>query len=392
LSTSPRNKAAKKQAPDKEAPKAPDVVVEEADDDEMPKIQVTRRNLAFGIAFVVAFMLFIYFGLPKLSGIDDTWQQVEKGEPIWLIIALAFTIGSFYGYVLLFKGVYLRAGLRLTVNESYQITMAGLAATRLFAAGGAGGIALTAWAVRRAGMAKREVADNSVTFLVLMYAVYMIAMLICGLGLYFGLFPGPAPWGVTVVPAIFAAIVIALALLATLTPTDLQKRLEGYGSSGRRFASTIQRLANLPAALSSGIRGAILHVRDRDPALLGAFLFWALNVGCLWASFKAFGASPPIAILVMGFFVGMIANLLPLPGGVGGVDGGMIGALLAFDDIDRGTVVVAVLTYRAFAFYLPTIPGAIAYFQLRKTVADWRDPGPSPAERSSKRTPQPASA
>lgn len=382
MSTSRQDRAVKKRAPAKEAPPgAPVIVEQDTDDDEMPKIQITRRNLAFGITFVVAFLLFVYFGLPKLSGINDTWQQVERGKPIWLIIALLFTVGSFYGYVLLFKGVYLRAGLHLTVNESYQITMAGLAATRLFAAGGAGGIALTAWALRRAGMSKREVADNSVTFLVLMYAVYMIAMIVFGLGLYFGLFPGPAPWGVTVVPAIFAAITIAFALLIALTPTDLQKRLEGYGNSGGRFASTIQRLANLPAALSSGIRGAISHLRDRDPALLGAFLFWALNIGCLWASFRAFGASPPIAILVMGFFVGMVANLLPLPGGVGGVDGGMIGALLAFDDIDRGTVVVAVLTYRAFAFYLPTMPGALAYFQLRKTVADWKQPGNLPADR-----------
>ena len=59
----------------------------------------------------------------------------------------------------------------------------------------------------------------------------------------------------------------------------------------------------------------------------------------------------------------------------------MIGALLAFGDINEGTVVVAVLTYRAFAFYLPTIPGAIAYFQLRKTVADWKEPGQLPSER-----------
>jgi uncharacterized protein (TIRG00374 family) len=357
------------------------VVEEDLLDDEMPRITVTRRNLAFGGAFVVAFLLFIYFGLPKISGIEDTWQQVERGDPLWLLIAMLFTIGSFGGYVLLFKGVYLRAGLRLTVAESYQITMAGLAATRVFAAGGAGGIALTAWALRRAGMERREVADNSVTFLVLMYAVYMIAMIVFGLGLYFGLFPGPAPWGMTVVPAIFAAITIVLALLIALTPTDLQHRLEGYADKGGRFASTIQRLANLPAAMSSGIRGAMSHVRDGDPALLGAAMFWALNVGCLWASFKAFGESPPIAILVMGFFVGMIANLLPLPGGVGGVDGGMIGALLAFGDGNKGTVVVAVLTYRAFAFYLPTIPGAVAYLHLRKTVAAWRAPGGLPSDR-----------
>ena len=71
--------------------------------------------------------------------------------------------------------------------------MAGLAATRLFAAGGAGGIALTAWALRRAGMPRRKVADKTLAFLILTYAVYMAALVICGFGLYFDLLPGPAP-------------------------------------------------------------------------------------------------------------------------------------------------------------------------------------------------------
>ena len=57
-------------------------------------------------------------------------------------------------------------------------------------------------------------------------------------------------------------------------------------------------------------------------------------------------------MLVVAFFVGMLGNLLPLPGGIGGVDGGMIGAFAAFN-VDTGLAVVAVLVYRAFTFWLP---------------------------------------
>ena len=74
----------------------------------------------------------------------------------------------------------------------------------------------------------------------------------------------------------------------------------------------------------------------------------------------------------MSYYVGMFANLLPLPGGIGGVEGGMIGVLIAFG-VPSSLAIVAVLTYRAFSFWLPTIPGAIAYFQLRLTVHGWRD-------------------
>ena len=74
----------------------------------------------------------------------------------------------------------------------------------------------------------------------------------------------------------------------------------------------------------------------------------------------------------MAYFVGTLGNLLPLPGGLGGVEGGMIGAFAAFG-VDFNLAVLAVLSYRAISFWLPTLPGAVAYFQLRRTVARWRE-------------------
>jgi uncharacterized protein (TIRG00374 family) len=118
------------------------------------------------------------------------------------------------------------------------------------------------------------------------------------------------------------------------------------------------------------MRDAIARLRSRDPALLGAILYWAFQILVVWAAFRAFGDSPPAAVLVQGFFVGMLGNLLPMPGGVGGVEGGMIASYAAFG-VDGGLAVVAVLVYRAFTFWLPMIPGVIAYFQLRKTVERW---------------------
>ena len=135
---------------------------------------------------------------------------------------------------------------------------------------------------------------------------------------------------------------------------------------------TAIRLSSVPAAISSGVRIAISHVGRRDPALVGVAAYWGFNVAILWACFHAFGEAPPWAVIVMAYFVGMLGNLLPLPGGVGGVDGGMIGAFAAFG-VSGSLALVAVLTYRVFAFWLPTIPGVIAYFQLRRTVAGWRD-------------------
>jgi uncharacterized protein (TIRG00374 family) len=344
---------------------------EDQDDlDEMPRVQVTRRGVVLFAFFVISAIAFLYFVLPQLASLENTGRRVGEGNRWWLAGALVFSVLSFGGYVMMFQGIFVRAGSRIDWRASYQITMAGLAATRLFAAGGAGGIALTAWALRRAGMDRRTVADKTLAFLILTYAVYMGALVVVGFGLYLGLLPGPAPFAITVIPALVGLIVIVLGLALSRVPPDLQRRLEGFAHRGGRLARLAQRAANAPAAFSAGIREALCHVRERDPALLGALAYWAFNIAVLWASFHAFGDPPPWPVIVMAYFVGFFGNLLPLPGGIGGVDGGMIGAFAAFG-VPLSLAVPAVLAYRVFAFWLPTIPGAIAYFQLRRTVARW---------------------
>ncbi|MBA3328207.1 MAG: flippase-like domain-containing protein [Solirubrobacterales bacterium] len=341
-------------------------------DEAMPRVHVTRRSLLLFCFFVVTAIAFLYFVLPQIAGLEGTWNRIHEGDVWWLAGAFVFTVLSFGGYVLLFQSVFVRAGSRIDVAASYQITMAGLAATRLFAAGGAGGIALTAWALRRSGMARRTVADRTLAFLVLTYVVYAAALVVVGFGLYLGLLPGPGPWEITLVPAIFGLGCFGVAFGLSRVPPDLQRRLEDTARRGGRLARIAQRAANAPASTSAGIREAIGHARSRDPALLGALAYWGFNIAVLWAAFHAFGEAPEWPVIIMAYFVGFLGNLLPLPGGIGGVDGGMIGAFAAFG-VDFGLATVAVLVYRAFAFWLPTIPGAIAYFQLRRTVSRWRE-------------------
>jgi hypothetical protein len=142
-------------------------------------------------------------------------------------------------------------------------------------------------------------------------------------------------------------------------------------AAGRGITSGIaRRLATAPTAAATGVRTAIALVRSGDPGLLGALAWWGFDIATLWAAFHAFGYNPHTGVVVMAYFVGWIGNTLPLPGGIGGVEGGLIGAFTAFGVSVDGAV-VAVLAYRAFSFWLPTIPGAIAYFQLRHTVRAW---------------------
>jgi uncharacterized protein (TIRG00374 family) len=345
------------------------------DDDGMPSVARTRRNLIIFVAFVLSAIAFLYFVLPKIAGLDETWNRVGDGDPWWLTAAVLLETGSMLSYVTLLRFVCGQHGLgRIDWRASYEITMAGLAATRLFAAGGAGGIALTAWALRNAGFERRRVADQMIAFLVLQYGVYMGAIIVGGLGLYTGVFSGSAPFAITVLPAILATAVILIVLAITLIPQGFEREVAKAATRSGRWQKWARRLATGPASMASGARLAIELTKTRDPRLLAPLGWWGFDIAVLWACFHAFGDAPPIAVLVVAYFVGLLGNLLPLPGGVGGVDGGMIGALVAFGE-PTGLSVVAVLVYRGFAFWLPTIPGAIAYLTLRRTVAHWREEG-----------------
>jgi putative heme transporter len=338
-----------------------------------------RRLAVYGLV-VIVIVAALYFVLPKITETGNALEKIKDADPVWIVVALGFNLLSFAAYIALFAGIVgggtappiLRE--RLDWRASYQITLAGLAATRLFSAGGAGGIALTYWALRRAGMPTRESARRMVAFLVLLYTIYLGALVVCGILLRAGVFPGPSPVSMTIVPAALAGTALVIVFLISLIPGDFERLVAGWARGHRRVALA-RRIASVPATIASGTREALSVLRHPSRgflSILGAAGFWAANIGVLWACFHAFGESVPKAVLVQGFFVGMTANLLPFfPGGVGSVDAGMIGAFLAFG-LPSATVFVAVLTYRVIAFWLPIPPGIVAYLQLRRTVARWR--------------------
>jgi uncharacterized membrane protein YbhN (UPF0104 family) len=339
--------------------------------EQMPRLRITRARIVVSLLFVVGIVAFLYFGLPKLVGLGASFRRLRHGDARWLAAAAVLEGLSFGGYIALFRAVFVRRTSRIGWRESYEITMAGLAATRLFAAAGAGGIALTAWALRRSGMEPRTVAARMFAFMALLYGVYMAALFIDGFGLYLGLWPGSAPFAITVIPAIFGGVVILVFLAISALPGDFERlvaaRSTNHGFTGR----AARRFAAAPGAAATGVRTSLELIRSRDPGLLGAVAWWGFDIATLWACFHAFGYSPDKGVIVMAYFVGWIANTLPLPGGIGGVEGGMIGAFTAFG-VSVQAAVVAVLAYRAFSFWLPTLPGAVAYLQLRRTINRWR--------------------
>jgi len=338
---------------------------------------LTPRRVVQTLLVVLVLLIGIYFLFPKLVGLGSSLNRIGEADPVWIAVAIGFEIAAVATYIAMFKAVVGGDALRLRWSETYDINLAGLAATRIFSAGGAGGIALTYWALRKAGMIRHEVARRMVAFLTLQYVFYPLALIVFGVLLRTGVLPGEDAVELTIIPAAVAGLILLLGVLASLIPPDF----------GPRFASHVHRpkaravadnVAKVPALAGEGLRfgfGLLVHPGRGGLAVVGAAGYWAANIGILWAAFKAFGVHVPLAVVVQGFFLGMVGNLFPLaPGGVGAVDAGMIGAFVLFG-IPEETVFPAILIYRLVAFWLPIPPGIVAFFQLRKRVTRWEEEG-----------------
>jgi uncharacterized membrane protein YbhN (UPF0104 family) len=281
-----------------------------------------------------------------LQAFADALGRVLDADPGWVAAGAVFELLSFAGYIALLWLVGGRATPRLGLRASTEVTLGGAAATRLLPTGGAGGAALTLWAFRRAGLDARHATRTLLSFLVVLYSIFLASIAAAGGLLAFGLVAGHGPLALTAPPAAAAALALAAGLaLALWRPS---------------------------AVLGRAVRDAIALVRSRDARLLGAPAWWAFDAAVLWAMLNALGSPPSPAVVVLAYFVGQVANTIPVPGAA---SGGMVGVLLAFG-VEADLALAAVLAYRSVAIWLPAPFGLAALGGLRRTFARWGAPEP----------------
>jgi putative heme transporter len=216
-----------------------------------------RRAITAALAVVVA-VAFAHYVLPHIVTLGPTLRRLRHGRVVWLAVGVALEACSLFGEVALFRGVFARPGNGIGWTSSAQITLAGAAATKLVAAAGAGGVAVTAWGLRAYGLSGTEIADGMVSFGLLTYGVYVVAVALAGFGLWFGVFSGPAPVGLTLVPAALATGVILVALSMLFVNQPVADFLE-------------RRAERSTVALPSG---GTVSLRHRAPSTLDCWAPW----------------------------------------------------------------------------------------------------------------------
>jgi uncharacterized membrane protein YbhN (UPF0104 family) len=291
----------------------------------------------------------------------------------WKLVVLGALLeaASIAGYIVLQHRVIGAADRRIRPKDSYDIALAGTAATRLLPTAGLGGAAVTAWVLRARGVRGGEIAERLLTFLLLIYAVYMAALLIFGAAVGFGLVHVAAGQALGAVAAGLALLISGAAVTLLAAPqltAALLRRAAGTG----RLAHHAERVVQELPALRCALRRVVVELRHPRPAHLGAIAWWGFDIGVLVAMLHAFGAPLPIPVVVLAYFLGTMFNLLPLPGSL---SGGLAGTLVVFG-APAAPALAAVMAYRTIAVWLPAGSGVVSLLALRATVARWRTEGP----------------
>jgi uncharacterized protein (TIRG00374 family) len=336
-------------------------------DVEMPQ-ELSSHRLRSRLLFAAGLILLVIAIVTLVPGLGGLRTRLAHAKPEWLIVGVALKLLSGLGYVAVFRMVFCR---RMKWGVSYQIGMSELGANALFPTGGAGGLALGAWALRRGGMQGREIARRTVAFFLLTSVPNVLGVIVIGLGLGVGLFDGERNPLLTFLPAAIAALAIVVALLAGRIADRSRARLEREGR--HELSRRTRALWSGLRAIADGVDEAVALLRQGNVVLmLGLVAYLAFDVMILWAAFHAIGTAPPLANMWMGYLIGELGGLIPVPGGIGGVDAGLVGTLALYN-VSLTPAAGAVLIYRAIALWVPAVVGAGAFIVLRRTLRNEAD-------------------
>jgi uncharacterized membrane protein YbhN (UPF0104 family) len=308
-----------------------------------------RRSLRNGFITLVlagALAVGLLLAVPGLKGVATT---VSNMKAQWVIVAIMLEVLSCASYIVAFLLVFDRAPRRLGA----QVALSEEAFGAAVAVGGAGSVAVGAWLLVERGAPARRIAERSAVLFLYTSAINVITLILAGLGLFLGL-PGPSNPLLSIVPAAVGVVVLVLFLLL---PRYVD-RIAGRVRPGRLHAFLTETAAS--------VRDTERLVFHPDWRIVGAIGYLWFDIAVLFACFAAAGHLPPLAPVVLAYQIGYLSNFIPVPGGIGVLDGSMIGMLVLYG-VGGTVATAATLAYHAISLWVPAVWGTIAFIVLQRS-------------------------
>jgi uncharacterized membrane protein YbhN (UPF0104 family) len=323
------------------------------------------RNGLISLAILVALVAGLLAAVPGLKGVAD---EVTRLKPGWIVAAVGLEVLSCLSYVLAFIQVFDRAPIRMGA----RIALSELAFGAAVSVGGVGSVAVGAWLLIDRGRDRKDVAERSAVLFLITSAINVLTLAAVGLLLFVGVLPGPRNWLLSLLPGLVgvATFVFFLAL------PPVMDRLGDVKNPGR-----IRKLLT-EVAFSIRLTKQILF--SADWRILGAIGYLWFDMGVLMACFAAGGTVPPLATVVLAYQIGYLSNMIPIPGGIGVLDGSFV-AMFVLYGVKASHAAAATLVYHGISLWVPAMWGTIAFLMLRKTRGQ-----PMPLRPPRRQWPEPA--
>jgi uncharacterized membrane protein YbhN (UPF0104 family) len=329
--------------------------------DAMPD-ELSPRHLRRGLLQLAGIGLVVVVAVLVGPGLGSLRARLGDASPGWLVAAGVLELLSTLSYVVIFRSVFCA---KMSWRLSYQIGMSEQGANSILPAGGAGGLALGAWALNRGGMSGAHIGRRSVAFFLLTSLANVGTLVVFAVLFATNVVHGDTNQALTYG---FGAAGLVASVVVLLLPV-IGQRLPPPPALSQDAGRVRVALRHVRNAIGDGVRDSLVLLRRRPlGVLLGSFGYMGFDIAALVFCFHAFGGrSPALPIVVVAYIIGQLGGLVPLPGGIGGTEGGLIG-LLALYHAPLASATVAVLAYRALALWLPALLGSVAFVQLRRTL------------------------
>ena len=326
-----------------------------------------KKHLQKSALKLIGYLAAAYLVLRLIPTLEQALHSLEHVSWEWIVGAIATEVLSETGFVVAWRGVVdpehvlERDGRGRRMDQ--RVAWAQLGGGLLVPGGSLGGMGVGAWFLHRFGMPPKQIAERQFNLSFLNTSVSMLALIVFGVGLATGLFPGEDNPLLTLLPAAVAAIGIAAALLLARRASSYAGRLK---AKHPKIATSITTLADAVADTRTLFRGG------GWASVLGAVGYLGFEVLVLWSAFLAIHAQPVpgFAVVMMAYVIGALGGSLPLPASIGTI-GGIAGMLIVYG-VDHNLAVAAVLLHQAIGLLVPLTGGTIAYLILRRTLGPIR--------------------
>jgi uncharacterized membrane protein YbhN (UPF0104 family) len=308
-----------------------------------------KRNLIRGLVSVLILIVMAVGLLLAVPSLHDVGHEVVSMPIGWVVLALVLELLSCVGYIIAFLQVFERAPLRFGA----RVALSELAFGAAVSVGGAGSVAVGAWLLIERGGPPGRVAERSAVLFLLTSAVNLIVLAVAGLGAWVGLLPGTRNPLLSLLPGAIGLVVFAGFLLLPWIAGALPGNHGGRVASWARVTSeTIVTTARLLFSM--------------DWRLVGAFGYLLLDIAVLYVCFRALGHTPPVSTVILAYQIGYLSNFLPVPGGIGVLDGSFVGMFVLYG-VNDTLATSATIVYHAITLWVPAVWGTGAFLALRRS-------------------------